>query len=100
MEEMIGMVAVVLMFGLPIVAILTGHQRKMMEIRQRNLGTNDQISSELKEIRAAVAELRETTTRYDLSFDTALQRLEGRMSAVENRVANVENAQSAQVRQG
>ena len=33
-----------------------------------------------------MAALRDTTTRYDMSFDTALQRLENRMAYLEQQV--------------
>ncbi len=56
------------------------------------------VLDELKALREQIAELRESTTRYDVSFDTALQRIEGRMSAVEQRVSAVEGEQIVDAR--
>ncbi len=62
------------------------HQRKLIEL-QILAGKNPSISqnntSELQDILTQLHELRDTTTRYDMSFDSALQRLEGRMSRME-----------------
>lgn len=85
-------IAALLFFGIPIIAIVTSHQRKMMEMKLR-LGAQHQSapSSELQDLRRAIDELRDTTTRYDISFDAALQRMESRMSHVEQKVSIMEN---------
>ena len=46
----------------------------------------ERLSADLLSLRAELAQLRETTTQYDVSFDTALQRLEARMAHLEQRV--------------
>lgn len=43
----------------------------------------EQQEAEIKRLQDQLAELRETTTRYDVSFDTALQRLERRIADME-----------------
>ncbi len=45
---------------------------------------DNQTLSMVEEIRKEVAELRDITTRYDMSFDTALQRLESRVEQLES----------------
>ena|SRR5258706_10555159 len=93
-------IAAWLLFGLPIIAILTSHQRKLMEMKLR-LGAQNQSapSSDLQDLRRAVDELRDTTTRYDISFDAALQRMESRMSHVEQKLATVEGEVQSEQRQ-
>ena len=39
----------------------------------------------IESVRRELTELRDTTTRYDMSFDTALQRLESRIGNLESR---------------
>jgi hypothetical protein len=39
----------------------------------------------IEALRRELHELRDTATRFDMSFDTALQRLEARMAGIENR---------------
>jgi uncharacterized protein YicC (UPF0701 family) len=69
---------------IPISAIWTHHLRKMAEIKaQQGTTVAPDIRRELTEIKQQVAELRDTTTRFDMSFDAALTRLEQRMDSVE-----------------
>lgn len=75
--------------ALGLVAIYTSHQRKVLEMRlrmqQEERGRSD---SGLSALRDEVGELRDTATRYDISFDTALQRIESRVSNLEQRLLN------------
>ncbi len=81
---LIPLVVVTLIFGIPIVAILTHHHRKVLEMKLRLKQEMDQsIRMELQSIRNQIQQLRDTTTQYDMSFDTALQRLESRVSHLE-----------------
>jgi len=87
-----GMLAILLIFGLPIIAILTSHRRKVLEIRQSGVH-NDSIRSTVDSLREELSELRDTATRFDMSFDTALQRLESRIERIEQRLQQVESRQ-------
>ena len=99
MGEFIGLVAVVCIFGVPIVAVLTNHMRQMAEIKGRTAGVDSTLGQELQEIKRQISELRDTTTKYDISFDAALQRMESRMTNVEQRLVSVEReVNSAEVR--
>ena len=92
MGELIGLVAVVLIFGSPLFVILTRHHQKLMEMKLQ-MGDpkgSGHVAEELKAIRQEMAELRDTATRYDLSFDAALQRLESRMGHMEQKVKSIE----------
>jgi hypothetical protein len=85
---MIPLAAVVGMFILP---IWTAHQRKMMELKlQAGQKTDDNLLRELQSIKDQIVELRDTTTRYDMSFDSALQRMESRVGHLETRVSSME----------
>lgn len=84
-----GLGAMVL--AIPFYAIWTYHRRKMEEIRARQqVDISAETRAALEALRQEIAELRDTTTQYDLSFDTALQRLEGRLAGVEQRLGQVE----------
>lgn len=74
---------------IPIIAIITSHLRGMAEIKARQ-GTkvSPQVEAELAALRSEVAQLRDTATNYDMSFDAALTRLEQRMERVEQRPAS------------
>ena len=82
-----------IIFAIPIVAIITTHQRKMAEMKMKmGGGGNDAVTEELKALKQQMAELRDTTTRYDISFDAALQRIESRVGHLENKVSAIEQA--------
>src|SRR5258708_37633314 len=91
-------IAVLLIFGIPVIAIITSHQRKMMEMKLM-LGVQKEStpSLELQELRRAIDELRDTTTRYDISFDAALQRIESRVGHLEGRTAAIEQENAKQI---
>ena len=81
-----------LLVGVPLVGISsiipaliwTYHRRKMEELRiqNRRLLAED-IRTEFASLRAEIRDLRDTTMQYDLSFDTALQQMERRMTQLE-----------------
>lgn len=82
--DLVGLFAVLGVFGIPIVAILTRHRQKMLELQlslrqQQDTGLRETV----EQLRAEVQSLRDTTLQYDLSFDAALQRLEARVAQLE-----------------
>jgi hypothetical protein len=86
--SIIALVAILAGFGIPVTAIWTSHREKMARImaeRGTNLPPN--VVAELKALREEVMNLRETTTRFDMSFDAALSRLEGRVDSIETQQA-------------
>lgn len=88
MNDLAGIIAIICLFGMP---IFFHHQRKMLEMRMKSQGQEGQnLASELREIKNQMAELRDTTTRYDMSFDSALQRLESRMGQMDQRIHSIE----------
>ncbi len=88
-EALIPLCAVFFIFGVP---VITYHQRKMAEIKYRHHGNNDTaVLEELRSLREQMMELRDTTTRYDMSFDSALQRIESRVGHLEGRVTQMES---------
>jgi len=98
--EFIGLVAVVMVFGIPLAAIYSEHKRKLAEMRLRLGSQSDERTlAALNDLRQQITELRDTTTRYDLSFDAALQRLESRVGNLERRVTAVEQGSSVGVRE-
>lgn len=77
-------IPVAALFSIPTLLIWTNHKRKMEELKmQRQRMIADDVRSEFAAIRAEIRDLRDTTMQYDLSFDTALQQMERRMSQVE-----------------
>jgi hypothetical protein len=75
-----------MVFGVGAIAVITEHFQRMARIKAegRNKGQQDVLAA-IDALRREVASLRDTTTSYDLSFDTALQRVEARVAALESR---------------
>jgi hypothetical protein len=86
-----------LIFAIPVVAIITSHFQKMAEIKSRSDGgpNGQSILSELQDMKRQIAELRDTTTRYDMSFDSALQRTDAQLQSMNERLTSVESARQS-----
>jgi hypothetical protein len=87
MGDLIGLVAVVLIFGTPFFAMWTRYQLARERLRQ------EKTDKALGQIREELAQVRETSTQYALSFEDALQRIERRLDSLEQRVSAVEGQQ-------
>lgn len=91
MPDIVGLAAVLCVFGIPIIAIVTSHQRRMIELKLRLREAAGKSSTEdLAALREEVRQLRETATQYDLSFDAMLQRLEQRVERLEGQVRTIQ----------
>lgn len=83
---------------IPIIAIVTHHRRQMAQMRIETVQRqNPELRAELAALRAEIHALRDTTTQYDLSFDTALQHMERRLSAVERKSVGQTEEPQAQI---
>lgn len=87
MGDLIGLVAVVLIFGGPMFALWTRYQLERERIRQ------EKSDRAFEQIRQELAQVRETSTQYALSFEDALQRIERRLDQLEERVGAIEGQQ-------
>jgi hypothetical protein len=90
-----GAIAIVMVFSIPLVAIITGHMRKMAELKlrlqqERSTGSDNEFTG----LRQQLTDLRDLTTKYDLSFDQALQRIEARTARLEERVDALERTET------
>ena len=91
-EEIFVAMCLAMALCIPIIALITSHKRKMEELRLRRSQGDGNLVSELQALRHQIAELRDTTTRYDMSFDAALQRVESRVGLLESHSAVSEQA--------
>lgn len=71
--EMAGIIVPVVIFMIPIVAILTKHQQKMAELIHGN--QNQNAFAELSYLRAEVAQLKEVVTNQQLALDDMRNRV-------------------------
>lgn len=71
---------------IPLVAIWTKHLQKIEELRLKAKGQlSEEVKAELQQMQEQIQSLRNTSTKFDMSFDAALERLEQRMGRVEMR---------------
>ena len=79
---MVGMI-----MAIPLYLIKTYHRRKMEELRLKQRSEIDvDTKAAIEALRKEMAALRDTTTQYDVSFDTALSRIESRVAHLERRI--------------
>jgi len=98
MMEFVSLVAVLGFFGIPLSAIWGHNRRKMMELKLRvNQGEDASVRSAVDALRAEVRALRDTTMQYDISFDSALQRVESRVDQMERRFIPAESERVAEL---
>ena len=87
MPDLIAIVAILCIFGLPLsvplLRIWTKHQSEMMQMRLRLQQGDGHSHADIAALRQEIQALRETSMQYDLSFDAALQRLEQRVARSE-----------------
>jgi polyhydroxyalkanoate synthesis regulator phasin len=87
-----------IIFGVGALAIITEHLQKMAQIRRSHATDEsyDRVMQTLAQVQHELKQLRDTTSEYDLSFDTALQRIESRVSHIEQRVHQLEQQTGTQ----
>jgi polyhydroxyalkanoate synthesis regulator phasin len=66
-----------------IVRMILKHREKLIAMQHRQEGAPGLVE-EVAALRREVAALRETTTKFDVSFDAAVCRLEERVQTLEN----------------
>ena len=98
-----SLVLVGMILAIPWLAISTYHKRKLEEIRSKQkIEINEETRAAIEALRKEMAALRDTTTQYDVSFDSALNRLDSRMEHMEQRIGRIERqdreAESVHVR--
>jgi hypothetical protein len=98
MGEFIGLVAIVCFFGIPLSAVWGHNRRKMMELKLRmTQGDDTAMRATVEALRAEVRALRDTTMQYDISFDSALQRVESRVDQMERRISPTASPEMAEL---
>jgi uncharacterized coiled-coil DUF342 family protein len=100
-DWIIGLVAVFLIFGGGNVLkswFETRAEIERIRLQQGNARTadNSEVMQALQELRREVSELRETSTRFDMSFDAAVTSLEQRVERVEATQYNTRSTSTAE----
>jgi hypothetical protein len=84
----IGVMIPVIALLIPIVAIYTAHQRRLVELRLKlDQGTQQTSNSDVERLRQEFLTLRESLTAHAMSVDENMKTLASRLNNVENRLA-------------
>jgi len=96
-----ALMAMFCVFSVPLLAIWTHHKRKVLEmqLQLRNQGDSG-VRADLEAVKQELRALRDTSTQYDLSFDTALQRMERRVEAIERSGSSLQSDERLHVGNG
>jgi hypothetical protein len=74
------------------------YKQKALEAKTQNSQAPDNaLRAEMAEVKQKLTELRDVTTQYDMSFDSALHRVESRLANVEQRLQSAEETNTIQV---
>ncbi|MCW5933438.1 MAG: hypothetical protein KIT45_03950 [Fimbriimonadia bacterium] len=95
-EGIIALVAICLIFGPGLLAVWSRHKQKLLELeiqREQARGLASSSNIELETLKQELAELRRTTTEYDLSIDSHLQQMKQRIEFLEQRTHEMESQQ-------
>lgn len=76
------------------------HRQQMAEMGRLRREDGGSLAGELGQLRVELAELRDTATSYDLSFDTALQGIASRVARLEQRMDRAEVGAAPRVEVG
>jgi uncharacterized protein YlxW (UPF0749 family) len=74
-EDIVKILGVLLVFGIPIIAILTEHQRKMAQLIHRSSRRDETRASEITALQNEVKELRERVNMLMIAQDDQRARL-------------------------
>jgi len=91
METLIPLAAVVFIFGpalfIPITAMVLKHRKEMlqMELERRRL-SNQEVLAQIEALRHELAQLRDTSTQYDMSLQATLETLQERVRTLEQQL--------------
>ena len=93
----VGLVAVFLIFGGGIVSEwLKGEQEiRRLKVQRAQGNVDGDTLKAIEDLRREVTELRDTTTRFDMSFDAAISHLEQRMDYLEHRGTTTTTSETA-----
>jgi sensor histidine kinase regulating citrate/malate metabolism len=91
MEDIAGLALIVCLFGslvfVPITAMVLKHRKEMlqMELERRRL-SNQEVVAQIEALRQELAQLRDTSTQYDMSLQANLEALQERVRMLEHQV--------------
>ena len=98
MEDLVAIIAVSGLFGWIPIMVYMKHKIHLETLRLQGKAGAETLQA-VEELRAEVRQLRDTSTKFDVAFDAALDRMEQRVDRVESRVATVAS-DAEQVRVG
>ncbi|MCS7065804.1 MAG: hypothetical protein NZL85_05950 [Fimbriimonadales bacterium] len=89
--DLTGLVAVILIFGpaiiIPVTAMVLKHRKEMVKLEiERRTAVSQEVLAQLEVLRREIAELRQTSTEYDMSLQANLENLQERVRTLEQQL--------------
>jgi TolA-binding protein len=89
--ELIELAMVICIFGpaivIPVTAMVLKHRKEMARLEmERRTTVNQEIVAQIEALRREIAELRHTTTEYDMSLQMNLENLQERVRTLEQQL--------------
>jgi len=94
MEDLIGLVVTFGLFGWIPIVVYFKHKIYLEQLKHRNDLADEHVVQSLDELRREVRELRDTTMKFDKSFDAALTEMEQRVDEIDTRTASARAARA------
>jgi sensor histidine kinase regulating citrate/malate metabolism len=91
MEDIVGLALIMCIVGpvlfVPITAMVLKHRKEMlqMELERRRL-SNQEVIAQIEALRQELAQLRDTSTQYDMSLQANLEMLQERVRLLEQQL--------------
>ena len=87
MGDLAGLITAMGLFGWIPIVVYFKHKIYLEQLKHQNSLADEQVVQSLNELRREVQELRETTMKFDMSFDAALTQMEQRVDEIDARTS-------------
>ena len=102
-ETLVSIFGILFAFGAPVLVVqaILRHKQRMCEL-DRGLSpvSDSNLRLEVETLRQELRRLRDTTSQYDLSFDTALQNMERKYETLERKLESNQRQYDHEIRVG
>ena len=102
-ETLVSIFGVMFVFGSPVLVVhaILRHKQRMRELDRGLSPVSDaNLRLEVEKLRQELRQLRDTTSQYDISFDTALQNMERKYETMDRKLESNQRQYDHEIRVG
>ncbi len=100
-ETLVSICGVLAVFGSPVLVVqaILRHKQRMRELdRGLSPASDSNLRLEVETLRQELRRLRDTTSQYDVSFDTALQNMERKYETLDRKLESNQRQYDHEIR--